>query len=172
MTTAELSRTSSLVPTGREADLYAAIATSWYWSNPRGGHIQRPMRQFVLGPDFAAVAARWPDSVYGAIVAACARIVSLHNWELLGVQIAKHAQGTGTLPKEGLDPVMSEWYPLDGTSGLGVHFWRLGSGVIELRSVGPFNHAPALQFARFAATERKLSEEVRRTVDGRTRGPR
>lgn len=59
-----------------EADLYAAIATSWYWSNPRGVGVSENRCQFVLGPDFAA----------------CARIVSQHNWELPGMQVTKHAE--------------------------------------------------------------------------------
>lgn len=165
MATAELTRTS---PTSAsvEADLYAAITMSWYWSNPRGGHIGRPMQRFVLGPDFAASVARWPDSVYEHIVSACARIVSLHNWELRGLKVAKHADGAGTPPKECFDPVTPAWYPLGGGLGPGVHFWRLGGGVIEIRSVAPFGRAPMLQFERFAAAERKLAEDVRRAVGG------
>ena len=169
---ADLTRRSSHTPASAEADLYAAIARLWFWSTPKGGHIQRPMQRFVLGPDFAASVARSPDSVYGHIVGACAQVVSLDNWELLGVKVPKRAGGAGTLSGECFDPLTWAWYPLDGESGLGVHFWRLGGGVIEVRSIGPLNQAPALQFGRFAAAERKLEQDVRRAVERMTRGRR
>jgi hypothetical protein len=172
MATAELTRTSSSTSASAEANLYAAITRLWYWSIPRGGHIQRPMHRFVLGPGFAASVAQWPDSVYGDIVAACVRVVSLHHWELLGrVKLAKHAEGMGT-GQECLDPVSAAWYPLDGASELGVHFWRLGSGVIDVRSVGPFKQAPALQFGRFAAETQKLEGDIRQAVKRKIRKPR
>jgi hypothetical protein len=174
MATAELTRTSSSpAPAGKEADLYAEIVRRWYWSISRGGHIQRPVQPFVLGPNFAASVAQWPDSVYGHIVAACARVVSLHNWELLGrVKVTKHAKDMGTQGQEGLDPVTAAWYPLDGAPELGIHFWRLGGGIIDVRSVGPFKQAPALQFGRFAAETLQLEEDIREAVKRRIRRPR
>lgn len=172
MATADLTRMSSHTPASAEADLYAEIARSWFWSKPKGEHIQRPMQRFVLGPDFAASVGRWPDSVYGHIIGACARVVSLENWELLAVEVPKPAASVGTPAREWCDPLTLEWYPLDGESELGVHFWRLGGGVIEVRSIGPFYQAPALQFGRFAAAERKLEQDVRRAVERMTRGRR
>jgi hypothetical protein len=174
MATAELMSTSSPMSASGEADVYAAIATSWYRSNPRDRHIQKPMQPFVVDPGFAASLARWPDAVYEHVIAACARIVSLHSWELAGMQVAEHAEGAGTPPQECLDPLTPQWCPLGraSASGLGVHFWRLGGGVIEIRSVGPFNIAPALQFGRFAAAEQKLEEDVRQAVARTTREPR
>lgn len=115
-----------------------------------GEHIRHPMQPYVLGPDFASTAQSESRQVRGEIVALCARIVSLYRWELPDLRVAKHAAGFGKVPQEALDPATPLWHPLPMTSGLGVHFWWLGAGPTELRSVGRFNHAPALEFDRFA----------------------
>lgn len=133
-----------------EAELYAAIARAWHAMHQPGEHIRRSMQSYVLGPPFASTAESEPGPVRGEIVAVCARIVSLYRWELPDLRVAKHAVGFGVVPREALDPATPLWHPLPVTSGRGVHFWRLGAGPIELRCVGSFDHAPSLEFGRFA----------------------
>lgn len=164
MANADVARTA-VSPAKAQAELYVEITASWYWSNPRGGHIWRPIQAFVLAPDFHDSVARWPGATHGRIIAACARIVSLYRWELVGMKVANHAEGSGTRAGEGLDPVTAAWYPLEGTSEVGVHFWQLGCGLTDLRSVAPFNQAPALEFGRFAMAERKRDDRIRRALE-------
>jgi IclR family pca regulon transcriptional regulator len=41
---------------------------------------------------------------------------------------------------------------------LGVHFWELGNGIIELKRLSKFDDAPALQFGRFGARQMEREE--------------
>lgn len=162
--TAELTSTPLGTPDSRTANLYAAIAAAWYWLHHSSSHIHRPMQPFVLGPDFAASVAVAQTTHHRHIVTTCARIVSLYSWELPAMRTVTHPASTEALPQEGLDPTMSAWHPLDSTTDLGIHFWKLGSGLIDLRRVGPFDQAPPLQFGRFAAAEQKLLDDTLRVV--------
>ncbi len=86
----------------------------------------------------------------------CAMVVSVESWRLLEVR----QTAAGCPLKEGLDPVSTWWHPLSSTAEVGLHFWRLGIGMIELRSVGPVDDPPQLQFGRFTERNRRREELV------------
>lgn len=162
MATLDLTRKAAYRPSRSfcsEDELYAAVAHTWYCLHPPGEHIRRPMQPYVLGPHFASTAKSEPGPVREEIIAVCARIVSMYRWELPDAIVAKHAVGFGRVPQEALDPATPLWHPLPTTPRLGVHFWRLGAGPIELRSVGLFDHAPPLEFHRFADAEHQFKKE-------------
>jgi hypothetical protein len=150
----------AVTPMASEADLYAAIVSAWYQTHPQGEHIKRPIRPYVFGPEFAKAVWVQPNVIRRHLVAVCARIVSLEAWQLPELLVAKNAPGMGVVPKEILDPAVALWHPANTPAELGVHFWRLGAGMIELRDVGPFDRPPALEFGRFAEAERRLEEEA------------
>jgi hypothetical protein len=55
---------------------------------------------------------------------------------------------------------------VDQPSLLGVHYWELGSGIVELKRLSKFEKPPILQFGRFAAQkkEREAAANGRRRV--------
>jgi hypothetical protein len=123
------------------------------------------MQPFVFGPELAQTVRLQADSLRAQAIRACSHIVSLYEWELWGLRVTRPASGVGGLAREALDPVLARWYPLDRASALGVHFWKLAGGVIELRALAPFDRPPALRFGRLAEADRRLVQEVHVAVE-------
>jgi hypothetical protein len=137
-----------------ERDLYVEITLAWYQRQPHGLQIDRAFRPYVLGRWFASsVRDSLPQVDPQHVVAICALLVCSQPWRLDGLQKVLDTRGIGRAPKDELDPVCAWWYPLDKPSILGVHYWELGSGTLELCRLSRFDTPPALQFGRFA-TER------------------
>ncbi len=134
-----------------ERDLYVEITLAWYQRQPRGLKPNFPFRPYLLGRGFAESVKASPKGVDREHVAAvCALLVSLEPWQLGRLQKVMDTQGIGLVPKGALDPVSAWWYPLNKPSVLGIHYWELGNGTIELQSLARFDKPPALRFSRFA----------------------
>jgi hypothetical protein len=148
-----------------ERDLYVEITIAWYQRRPHELHIDRALRPYVLGTGFANSVRDSPPRVDLEHVAAiCALLVCSQPWQLDGLQKVVDTQSIGRAPKDELDPICAWWYPLDKPCVLGVHYWELGSGTVELRRLSRFDKPPALQFGRFAGrrTDRKAAPTSRR----------
>lgn len=154
-----------------EQELYMAITLAWYQAQPQGFHVDRVLRPFVLGSGFASSVdghrAYWELHRVAAI---CARLVCAQPWELDGLQKILDIQGIGRVPKDALDPVCAWWYPLAPPPNLlGIHYWELGSGIVELKNLSKFDKPPILQFGRYAAVTktRRVATAARRQGSGR-----
>jgi hypothetical protein len=144
-------QTRSVFKRCTDADVYAVVALAWFHLHQPSEHLANPMKVYAVCPDFARDVWGRPDVDPHEVIAVCARIVSVEKWQLTeGQQTAGCARLT-----EALDPLNAWWQPLGGADGLGVHYWRLAVGIIELRSVGPVDQPPALQFGRFTERERR-----------------
>jgi hypothetical protein len=120
------------------ADVYAGIARAWFQMHPASRHLENPMQKYAVAPGFAQQVWGRTDVDPQEIIVACATIVSVEKWRLTkGQQTA----GCGKL-QEALDPTGAWWQPLHDTDELGVHYWILAVGIIELRSVGPVDDPP------------------------------
>jgi hypothetical protein len=132
-----------------ERDLYVEITVAWYQMQRHGLAVDRAFRSYVLGRGFANSVKDFPPRVDLQHVAAiCALVVTSNPWELDDLQKVLDTQGIGGRPRSALDPVCAWWYPLDKPSVLGVHYWELASGIVELRRLARFEKPPALQFGR------------------------
>jgi hypothetical protein len=138
-----------------DADVYAGIVLAWWGMYRQGEHLEHPMSPYVIGPGFARTVWSRVATDRGRIFVACARIVSVEKWRLADAR----RLAVECLFTEALDPASVWWLPIDESSGVGVHFWRLVNRTIELRSVGALHAPPELQFGRFAARERRRHEE-------------
>lgn len=110
------------------------------------------MKTYAVAPGFA-------QQVWGRtgvdpqeVIMTCARIISVEAWRLTE---ARRIAGASSEAREGLDPLASWWLPLASTDEVGVHYWKLGVGLIELRSVGPVEQPPKLEYGRFAERDRR-----------------
>jgi hypothetical protein len=138
-----------------EQELYMDITLAWYQAQPQGFHLDRVLRPFVLGSGFAtSVDGHRAYLERHRVAEICALVVCSHPWELDGLQKVLDVQGIGRVPKDELDPVCAWWYPLASPSLLGVHYWELGSGIVELKRVSKFDKPPSLQFGRYAAQKK------------------
>jgi hypothetical protein len=145
-----------------ERELYVAITLAWYETQPRRAHIDHALRPYALGTGFALSVQRSPRRVDLQHVAAiCALLVRSRPWELDGLQKVIDTPGIEHAPKDELDPLCAWWYPLERPSVLGVHYWELGSGTLELRRLSRFDEPPALQFGRFAAEKQEREAPAR-----------
>jgi hypothetical protein len=142
------------VSTRTEADVYAEIARAWCQQHPPSEHLECPMQRHVVGPDFARAVWGRPDIDPQEVIAVCAKVVSVESWRLSEAR----QTAAGCPMEEGLDPVSAWWHPLRCTAEVGLHFWRLAIGMIELRSVGPVDDPPRLQFGRFTERNRRREE--------------
>lgn len=150
-----------------ERQLYVEITVAWYQTQPRGTHIDRALRPYALGTGFADSVMNSPRGADLQHVAAiCALLICSRPWQLDGLRMVTDTQGIGRAPKHELDPVCAWWYPLDKPHVLGVHYWELGSGTLELKRLSRFDKPPALLFGRFAA---ERSKPVSAATSGRPR---
>jgi hypothetical protein len=150
-----------------ELDLYIKITIAWYQAQPRGPHIDRVLRPYVLGTGFAKSVQDTPTYVDLQHVAAiCALVVSSETWRLDGLQKVLDTHGIGRAPKDIYDPVTAWWYPLDKASVLGIHYWELANGTLELRLLHRFDRPPPVLLGRFA------TERDHQAVDPTNRGGR
>lgn len=138
-------------PKHNDADVYAEIARAWYRMRPSSDHTEYPMRKHVVTPNFARQVWGRAGIDPQAVIDVCARVVSEDDWRLN--RQARQTAKCGRL-EHTLDPVTGWWYPLNNTETVGLHFWRLVIGTIELRSVGPVDESPPLQSGRFGMRER------------------
>lgn len=141
-----------------ERDVYLEITIAWYEVQTRGSAVDRPLRSYVLGRGFADSVKDSPPRVdLQHISAICALVLTSNSWELQDVRKVLDTQSIGNRPRTPLDPVMAWWYPLDKPSVLGVHYWELGNGLVELRRLAKFDKPPALQTGR---APRKSNEDA------------
>jgi hypothetical protein len=132
-----------------ERDLYVEITMAWYQMQSHGLAVDRPMRSYVLGNGFAESVKDSPPRLdLQHISAICALVISSNSWELDDLRKVLDTQRIGGRPRSALDPVCAWWYPLDKPSVLGVHYWELGNGLVELRRLARFDKPPALLFGR------------------------
>lgn len=130
-----------------EADAYCAITTAWCGSVDQDRRMQHPMRPYFIARSFTQSTLRLPGATAADVFRVCARIISDEELELRDVLRTRKAISIG----EPYDPAGGWWHPLCDPS-LGVHFWRLALGIIELRTVAAFASAPQLEVGRYAAT--------------------
>ncbi len=143
-----------------ERDLYLEITIAWYQMQTTGLAIDRPLRSYVLGRGFAESVKETPPRLdLQDISAICALVVSSKSWELDDLQKVLDTQSIGNRPRTELDPVCAWWYPLDRPSTLGVHYWELANGVVELRLLARFDKPPALRFGR--ANQRSVRDTTK-----------
>jgi hypothetical protein len=140
-----------------EQELYMAITLAWYQSQPQGAHLDRVLRPFVLGSGFASsVDGHRAYLELHRVAAICALVVCSQPWELDGLLKVLDIQGIGRAPREELDPVCAWWYPLAPQPNLlGIHYWELGNGIVELKNLSKFDKPPILQFGRYAAQKKR-----------------
>ncbi len=119
--------------TRTEADMYAEIARAWCQMDHSSERPEYPMQTHVVGPGFARAVWDQPDIDPQEVIAVCAKVVSVESWRLSEVR----QTAAGCPLEEALDPVSAWWHPLSSAPEIGLHFWRLATGMIELRSVGP-----------------------------------
>jgi hypothetical protein len=143
-----------------ERDLYVGITVAWYQMQPHGLSADHVLRPYVLGTGFASSVKDAPTRVdLEHVTATCALILCSNPWELDGLRKILDTQSISRPPRHELDPVCAWWLPLDRPSILGVHYWELGNGIVELRRLSRFEKPPALHFGRFSAerTEREAA---------------
>lgn len=142
-----------------EEELYAEVARAWYRMRPVGSHVERPIRPYAIGPDFAYQIWSQREDDAQHIIVLCVQIVTLDYWELCGVTRTDDVDGQ---PREPLDPASAWWQPIEELPERGVHYWVLGSGTIELRSVATCDAPPAPLYGRVEseATSPKLGEQM------------
>jgi hypothetical protein len=133
-----------------EEELYAEISRAWYRMGSPGVHIACPMQPFAIGPELAYAVWSRPEDYAQRIVAVCARVVTFRGWQL---PAAQQIEGVDGPPGEALDPAAAWWHPIEKPSGLGMHYWILGNGTIELRSLAPVDAPPPLEYGRRAAAD-------------------
>jgi hypothetical protein len=137
-----------------ERDLYVGITVAWYGMRNYGLDISHAIRSYILGDGFAdSVQMALSEVALEQVIAICALVVSSRPWELAGLRKILDTQNIHRVPREALDPVCAWWYPLDEPPDLGVHYWELGNGILELCQLSRFETAPALQFDRLAAEQ-------------------
>jgi hypothetical protein len=137
-----------------ERDLYVGITAAWYRMQIYGLDISHAIRSYVLGDGFAnSVQDALSDVALEQVIAICALVVSSKPWELAGLRKILDTQSIHHVPREALDPVCAWWYPLGEPSELGIHYWELGNGIVELRRLSRFEMPPGLQFDRFTAEQ-------------------
>jgi hypothetical protein len=135
-----------------EGDLYVGITVAWYRMRNHGLDISHAIRSYVLGDGFAkSVQDALSEVSFEQVIAICALVVSSKAWELAGLRKILDTQNIHRAPIEALDPVCAWWYPLGEPPDLGIHYWELGNGIIELRRLSRFVLPPGLQFGRLAA---------------------
>lgn len=149
--------------TKNEADVYAEIARAWCGMYPPGEHLEYPMQTHVIAPGFAREVWGREGIDPQEVIAVCARVVSVESWRLTE---ARHTVVCEIL-EEGLDPVGSWWHPLTSTPDVGLHFWRLAIGPIELRSIAPIDDLPRLECGRFTARNRRREQAATSLVTSR-----
>lgn len=154
-----------------EQELYMAITLAWYQAQTQGVPLDRVLRPFVLGSEFAvSVEGHRAYLELHRVTEVCALVVCSQPWELDGLRKVLDIQGIGRVPKDEMDPVCVWWYPMaPSPSLLGLHYWELGSGIVELKSVSKFDKPPILQFGRCAAAKkrRNAATVARRRESGR-----
>jgi hypothetical protein len=137
-----------------ERDLYVEITMAWYQIQPHGLGIDSPFRPYILGAGFAnSVSANEAYVELGRVAAICALVISSHPWQLNGLRKVLDTQNIGRVPKTSLDPLCAWWYPLGKPYILGIHYWELGSGTIELRCLNRFEKPPPIRLGRVAAEQ-------------------
>lgn len=137
-----------------ERDLYVEIIMSWYQMQPHGLGIDHAFRPYVLGAGFASSVRDSEAHVKLEHVGAmCALVVSSQPWQLNGLRKILDTQNIGRIPKTGLDPLCAWWYPLGKPYILGIHYWELGNGTVELRRLSRFEKPPPIQLGRVAAEQ-------------------
>lgn len=138
-----------------ELELYMGITAAWYHEQRRLPHIDRPMRPYVLGTGFAKSVEESPRRIdVQHVTAICAVLVSSDVLLLDGLRPVLDTQGAGRAPKHRLDSLNAWWLPLRHRDGLGLHYWELANGILELRRLHRFERPPPLVYGRFAATGR------------------
>ncbi len=136
------------------------ITIAWYQAQPRGPHIDRALRPYALGTGFAKSVQDNPNVDLRHVASICALVVSSETWRLDGLQKVLDTQGVGRAPKGIFDPVNVWWYPLNKPSVLGIHYWELANGTLELRLLHRFDRPPPVLFGRFTAEEDEQEADV------------
>jgi|GEM_PF-2703113 hypothetical protein len=132
-----------------EEELYAEVARAWCRMHSPPTRVRFPMRPFAFGPDFAPAVWDQREDHAQEVVAVCAGIVSRRNPNEHGAQ---EVNGLAMTPGESLDPACAWWQPIPPDLGeIGVHFWVLGNGTVEIRSLAPLDEPPLPEYGRFAS---------------------
>jgi hypothetical protein len=139
-----------------EQELYMAITLAWYQAQTHEDPLDRVLRPFLLGSGFAvSVEGHRAYLELHRVAEVCARVVCSQPWELDGLRKVLDIQNIGRAPKDEMDPVCVWWYPLAPLPNrLGIHYWELGSGIVELKSLSKLDQSPILQFGRHAAAKK------------------
>jgi hypothetical protein len=116
-----------------------------------GEHHEHLMRTYLVHPGFTEEVWGRHDVDPHDVLAVCASLVALEDYRI-GEQASLTKKCDGLT--EGLDPIRGWWLQLPNAPKLGVHFWQLVIVPVELRSIGPIDDPPPLQYGRFTERER------------------
>jgi hypothetical protein len=130
-----------------EEELYAEIARAWCRIHPPAARVRHPMQPFAVSPAFTSAVWGQREDYAQKIIAVCARIISRRQPHGEGAQQVSALTAT---PRESLDPATAWWQALPELGELGLHFWVLGNGTIELSSLAPYDEPSPPEYGRFA----------------------
>lgn len=130
-----------------EVELYTEIARAWCRIYPPATRVRYPMQPFAVGPDLASVIWEQREDYAQNVIAVCARVVSRREPQGEGAQQVGALTAT---PEESLDPATDWWLAVPELGELGLHFWVLGNGTVELRKLAPYDDPPLAEYGRFA----------------------
>lgn len=137
-----------------ERALYVEITMAWYQRQPHGLGVDRAFRPYIVGAGFVnSVRDSEAQVELGHVAAVCALLISSQPWQLDGLRKILDTQNIGRVPKTGLDPLCAWWHPLGEPYILGIHYWELGSGTVELRRLSRFEKPPPIQLGRVAVEQ-------------------
>jgi hypothetical protein len=159
--TRQVTRRGSIPPVPRrrsEADVYSEIVRVWWSMYPSSERLDHVIQPFVIGPEFAHAVGEHSVADSERAIIACARIVSTERWQLRDAILLSRKLSF----IEAFDPASAWWLPLYDQSGMGVHFWRLVTGTIELRSVGSRASYPSCT----SGDSPREKRDVRRNLPG------
>jgi hypothetical protein len=147
-----------------EEELYAEIARAWCRIHPPAARVRHPMRPFAIGPDFASAVWNQREDYAQKVIAVCARVISRRQ---PNGEDAQHVSALTATPGESLDPATAWWQALPEPGELGLHFWVLGNGTVELRSLAPYDEPSPPEYGRFADAPHESGRHARNeTSDG------
>jgi hypothetical protein len=141
-----------------ETELYAEIARAWCRIYPPAARVRHPMQPFAVNRVFTSAVWGQREDYAQKIIAVCARVISRRQPHGEGAQPVSALTAT---PRESLDPATAWWQAVPELGALGLHFWVLGNGTIELRSLAAYDEPPMPEYERFADTQHESGRHAR-----------
>jgi hypothetical protein len=147
---AEGRRAQDFVAIATETELYAEIVRAWCRIYPPAARVRHPMQPFAINRAFTPAVWGQREDYAQKIIAVCARVISRRQPHGEGAQQVSVLTAT---PQESSDPATAWWQEVPELGGLGLHFWVLGNGTVELRGLAAYDEPPTPEYGRFADTQ-------------------